>query len=96
MEKIIYPFPLGSCSCTDMENYFRGSLNHKRYFVFFFFSASVSLTHTSFFHPSLSNSLSVSFILGREDIFRGLESALSESDLAGLSIPQRARGEKSI
>lgn len=47
MEKIIFPFPLGSCSCTDMENYFRGSLNRKRYFVFFFFdSASLSHTHT--------------------------------------------------
>ncbi len=70
MEKIIFLFPLGSCSSTDMENYFRGSLNRKRYFVFFFSfgSLSLSLSHTqpSFFLP-LFRTLSpfLSFSVGR-------------------------------
>lgn len=67
MEKIIFPFPLGSCSCTDMENYFRGSLNRKRYFVFFFSFASLSHTHTPHFFLPLFRTLSpfLSFSVGR-------------------------------
>lgn len=62
-EKIIFLLPLGSCSRTDMENYFRGRLNHKRYFCFHFYSLSLPLCH-SFFTVSLSNS----FTLSGEDL----------------------------
>lgn len=54
-EKIIFLLPPGSCSCTDMENYFRGSLNHKHYFCFHFILPLISPTPLLFTLP-LSNS----------------------------------------
>lgn len=87
-EKIIFLLPLGSCSCTDMENYFRGSLDHKHYFCFHFFLPLPSPPPLLFCAPALHL-----FHSQWGGFTRGLERSLRVGDLVCLSIPRVANGE---